>query len=85
MHPNQIEDPPRDVVDTAPDQLAHRFINLLLSMSYDDPAVRPLLDLEGLRAWQPGRTTGYALLDTAVNDSAFYDAAGAVTDPEHLP
>ena len=73
------------VVDTAPDRLAHRFVNLLLSMSYDDPQVRPLLDLEGLRAWRPGRTTGYALLDTAVNDSGFYDATGAVTDPEYVP
>jgi ABC-type phosphate/phosphonate transport system substrate-binding protein len=73
------------VVDTAPDQLAHRFIDLLLSMSYDDPEVRPLLDLEGLRAWRLGRTTGYALLDAAVNDSGFYDATGAVTDPEYVP
>ena len=73
------------VVDAAPDQLAHQFINLLLSMSYDDPGVRPLLDLEGLRTWRPGRTTGYTLLDTAVTQSGFYDAAGAVTDPEYLP
>ena len=27
-------------------------------MSFDDPAVRPLLELEGLRQWRPGRTTG---------------------------
>jgi ABC-type phosphate/phosphonate transport system substrate-binding protein len=73
------------VVDTAPDQLAHRFINLLLSMSYDDPQVRPLLDLEGLRTWRPGRTTGYALLNKAVNESGFYDATGAVTDPDYIP
>ena len=38
----------------------------LLAMSYDDPAVRPLLDLEGLKAWLPGRTTGYAQLERAV-------------------
>ena len=30
-------------------------------MSYSDPEVRPLLDLEGLKQWQPGRTEGYAL------------------------
>src|SRR5262249_4229504 len=36
---------------------------LLLAMSYEDPAVRPLLDLEGLKAWLPGRTSGYALLE----------------------
>jgi hypothetical protein len=73
------------VVDTAPGELADRFIDLLLSMSYDDPEVRPLLDLEGLRAWRQGRTTGYALLDTAINETAFYDATGAVTDPEYRP
>jgi hypothetical protein len=27
--------------------------------------VRPLLDLEGLKAWRPGRTSGYALLEQA--------------------
>jgi phosphonate transport system substrate-binding protein len=43
-----------------------RFRELLLAMSYDDPAVRPLLDLEGLKVWLPGRTTGYALLERAV-------------------
>jgi hypothetical protein len=36
-------------------------------MSYDDPAVRPLLDLEGLKVWKPGRTEGYALLERAVD------------------
>jgi ABC-type phosphate/phosphonate transport system substrate-binding protein len=44
----------------------HEFVELLLAMSYDDPAVRPLLDMEGLTKWLPGRTTGYALLEKAV-------------------
>lgn len=44
-----------------------RFHALLMAMSHDDPAVRPLLDLEGLKAWLPGRTTGYALLERAVD------------------
>lgn len=42
-----------------------RFRELLLGMRYDDPAVRPLMDLEGLKAWLPGRTSGYALLEQA--------------------
>jgi phosphonate transport system substrate-binding protein len=41
------------------------FRELLLAMSYDDPEVRPLLDMEGLKVWQPGRTSGYALLERA--------------------
>jgi hypothetical protein len=44
-----------------------RFCEILLAMSYDDPVVRPLLDLEGLTRWLPGRTSGYALLERAVD------------------
>ena len=44
-----------------------RFVELLLAMSYEDPAVRPLLDMEGLKAWLPGRTSGYAQLERAVD------------------
>jgi phosphonate transport system substrate-binding protein len=44
-----------------------RFRELLLGMSYDDPEVRPLLDLEGLKQWQPGRVSGYALLERAID------------------
>jgi ABC-type phosphate/phosphonate transport system substrate-binding protein len=42
-----------------------RFRELLLGMQYTDAAVRPLLDMEGLKQWLPGRTTGYALLERA--------------------
>ncbi|MFO0756211.1 MAG: PhnD/SsuA/transferrin family substrate-binding protein, partial [Byssovorax sp.] len=42
-----------------------RFVALLLGMEYADPAVRPLMDLEGLKAWRPGRTEGYAALARA--------------------
>ncbi len=44
-----------------------RFADLLLAMSYDDPVARPLLDLEGLKKWVPGRTSGYALLERAID------------------
>ena len=44
-----------------------RFTELLLAMSYEDPVVRPLLDMEGLKAWLPGRTSGYAQLERAVD------------------
>jgi phosphonate transport system substrate-binding protein len=61
------------VLDDAPPQLP-RFRELLLAMSYDDPAVRPLLDLEGLKQWLPGRTTGYALLEQAVDRTGYLAA-----------
>ena len=44
-----------------------RLRELLLAMSYDDPVVRPLLDMEGLTRWLPGRISGYALLERAVD------------------
>jgi phosphonate transport system substrate-binding protein len=69
------------VTDAVPDALVDRFQALLLGMSYDDPEVRPLLDLEGLRAWRPGRVEGYEPLETAVDQAGFYDAAGRPTAP----
>ncbi|MCO5166073.1 MAG: phosphate/phosphite/phosphonate ABC transporter substrate-binding protein [Planctomycetes bacterium] len=54
--------------------LVARFVDLLLSMRYDDPEVRPLLDLEGLKQWLPGRTSGYALLEEAVDGLGTLDA-----------
>lgn len=73
------------VVDTAPTDLVEEFARLLLSMSYADPEVRPLLDLEGLTAWCPGRTGGYAALEAAVDETGFYDAEGRITAAEYRP
>jgi len=55
-----------------PDCVA-RFRELLLSMSYQDPDVRRLLDLEGLKRWLPGRTDGYKLLSSAVDHFGYLD------------
>jgi hypothetical protein len=33
------------------------------------------MDLEGLKAWLPGRTTGYAALADAVRESGFFARA----------
>jgi ABC-type phosphate/phosphonate transport system substrate-binding protein len=54
------------VFDDAPPEQVARFRELLLGMSYADGAVRPLLDLEGLKQWLPGRVEGYAQLAAAV-------------------
>lgn len=54
------------VLDGGPPTIA-RFTELLLAMSYDDPQIRPLLDMEGLKKWLPGRTTGYAALARAID------------------
>jgi phosphonate transport system substrate-binding protein len=70
---------------SAPSSLVDRFAALLLEMSYDDAEVRPLLDLEGLKAWRPGRTSGYAQLERAVDEAGFYDRAGNVTAGDYRP
>jgi ABC-type phosphate/phosphonate transport system substrate-binding protein len=69
------------VLDGAPSELVNRFRVLLLKMQYSDPEVRPLLDMEGLREWRPGRTGGYAALTKAIHRFGSIDdfvaAAGA--------
>jgi len=62
------------VLDGVKPELVERFRELLLGMSYADPAVRPLLDLEGLKAWQPGRTSGYRQLQAAIAAFGTVDA-----------
>lgn len=62
------------VLEGAPAGPVARFRELLLSMRYDDAAVRPLLDLEGLKQWRPGRTEKYALLARAVERFGTIDA-----------
>jgi phosphonate transport system substrate-binding protein len=51
-----------------------KFRELLLAMSYDDPELRPLLDMEGLKQWVPGRTTGFTALERAVDRYRAIDA-----------
>ena len=65
--------------------LLDRFGGLLRSMSYGDPAVRALLDLEGLKQWRPGRTSGYRPLEEAVSEQGFYGEDGTVTAPGYRP
>lgn len=66
------------VLDGVDDATVARFVELLLSMSFDDPAVRPLLELEGLTRWCPGRTEGFAQLESAVDRLGFYGTDGTI-------
>ena len=69
---------------SGPEVLA-RFRALLLGMSYEDPDLRPLLDLEGLKEWRPGRVRGYGLLESAIRDLGFYDDEGRVVAADYRP
>jgi phosphonate transport system substrate-binding protein len=73
------------VATSAPEALVARFGELLLSMDYGDAEVRPLLDLEGLTRWVPGRVSGYRPLEEAVDRGGFYDAAGTITAADYRP
>lgn len=78
-HCNMTMGPSADAEETA------RFGELLLTMSYDDATLRPLLDLEGLKLWCPGRTTGYSLLESAVDEFGFYGKEGDVRATDYRP
>jgi phosphonate transport system substrate-binding protein len=67
----------------APEDLIARFTTLLMAMRWDDPQVRPLLELEGLREWRIGRTTGYALLERGVDDEQFYSTDGRILPTDY--
>jgi phosphonate transport system substrate-binding protein len=69
----------------ASESAAARFGDLLLGMDYADPALRPLLDLEGLKQWRPPRLSGYAQLEQAVDESGFYDAKGEIGAGDYQP
>ncbi len=73
------------VLDGAPADLVGRFRELLLAMRYDDPAVRPLLDMEGLKAWVPGRAEGYSLLEAAVGRFGSIEGWLAATSASRAP
>ena len=50
-----------------------RWLDALFSMRYDDPGHRKMMDLEGLKAWMPGRTTGFRALSAAVAAEGFFE------------
>lgn len=54
-----------------------RWTQVLFRMSYQNPAHREMMDMEGLKAWLPGRTTGYGVLAEAVRDQCFFEGETA--------
>ena len=52
-----------------------RWLDALFAMRYDNPSHREMMDLEGLKAWLPGRTTGFGPLTAAVDSERFFEHA----------
>lgn len=49
------------------------FVSTLMGMNYEDPQCRGLFDLEGLKAWKVGRSSGYSTLQSAVDSFGLLD------------
>ena len=60
------------VLASLPNETVDRWARVLFRMSYDHPAHREMMDMEGLKAWLPGRTSGYADLAAAVEEQGFF-------------
>lgn len=60
------------VLDDFPKEREQSFLQALFSMSYDDPKHREMMDMEGLKAWMPGRDTGYGWLSRAVTSQDYW-------------
>ncbi|MGH3764434.1 MAG: Rv1680 family SBP-like protein [Pseudonocardiaceae bacterium] len=53
---------------TLPDDRAAPWVDQLLAMDFDNPAHRPILEMEGLRRWVPPHLAGYQSLFEAVEE-----------------
>jgi phosphonate transport system substrate-binding protein len=74
-----------DAADANDNSDISRFGTLLRGMDYADAALRPLLDLEGLKEWRPPRLSGYEQLERAVDEAGFYDENGEITAAGYRP
>ena len=54
-----------------------RCLAALFAMRYDNPVHREMMDLEGLKAWLPGRTTGFGPLAEAVETEGLFAPASS--------
>jgi ABC-type phosphate/phosphonate transport system substrate-binding protein len=57
-------------LDSIDPEVARRWSQALLAMSFDDPSLRPAMELEGVREWHQGDRDGYASLTAAMGEQA---------------
>ena len=60
------------------DTRACAFVESLLAMDYNNPAHRPILEMEGLKRWVLGSRGGYAAVFDAVQATGYLHSDGAV-------
>ncbi|MCA8975929.1 MAG: PhnD/SsuA/transferrin family substrate-binding protein, partial [Planctomycetes bacterium] len=51
------------------------FLDALFAMDYGNPQHKEMMDLEGLKKWEPGRTTGFELLGASCEHLGFFEGA----------
>lgn len=51
------------------------FLRVLFSMDYENPKHKEMMDMEGLKEWLPGRTSGYGPLQQAVDAQSYFASA----------
>ena len=61
------------VLDRFPRDREEHWTRVLFEMDYKNPAHREMMDMEGLKVWLPGRTSGYAALSEAVVEQKFFE------------
>lgn len=55
-----------------PREREQQWLDVLFSMRYDNPKHREMMNLEGLKQWLPGRTSGFGPLSEAVARQHFF-------------
>ncbi len=60
-----------------PADVEKKWLEVLFSMSYHNPKHREMMDMEGLKKWMPGRTSGFGPLGDAIKTFRIFDG-GAV-------
>jgi len=56
-----------DSPNSAPRELIERMRELFLKMPYEDPELRPCMDLEWVKQWKPARMTHYKTIEDALD------------------
>jgi ABC-type phosphate/phosphonate transport system substrate-binding protein len=55
-------------LDSIDSELSDRWSQVLLAMSFEDPSLRPAMELEGVRQWHAGDREGYLSLTAAMSE-----------------
>ena len=56
-----------------PEESEQPWLDVLFSMTYDNPEHQEMMDLEGLKEWKPGRTSGFGPRSDAVARQRFFE------------